>query len=418
MRVFEQDWFAPKAFHEGTQRTRVPSETLAWLLAKSRRMGITRLANVTGLDTVGIPVWVAIRPNSKGLATSQGKGLTHDAARVSALMESIESWHAETLQCAVRIADYRGICELGPAIDPLTLATYADATPRADQALPWVRGFDLVSQSDRWVPYHAVSTDYTVDARFMLDTGFVQSSNGLSGGNHLLEAICHGLCEVIERHAIAGADDIISELRADSLVTPRSIAHDGCAEMLHRLDRAGIVTAICRLPDAFGLAAFSCSIVDADDGSRWRTLPPFNGYGCHLDAGVALSRAISEAVQSRLTYISGSRDDIARSEYERGSNPDELAAFRRKVASGIPALDYQDLLSEAEASFEADIARILSALCAAGHTQVVVVDLAKPDIGIPVVKVVVPGLAIPSALLGGRPLRRADMPRAKEGVTA
>jgi len=52
-------------------------------------MGITRVANVTGLDHVGIPVVMACRPNARGLAVSQGKGLTLDAAKASAVMESI-----------------------------------------------------------------------------------------------------------------------------------------------------------------------------------------------------------------------------------------------------------------------------------------------------------------------------------------
>jgi YcaO-like protein with predicted kinase domain len=56
-------------------------------------MGITWLANVTGLDRIGLPVCVAVRPNWRALSTSQGKGETIEAAKASALMEAIESWH-------------------------------------------------------------------------------------------------------------------------------------------------------------------------------------------------------------------------------------------------------------------------------------------------------------------------------------
>lgn len=70
-------------------------ETLARVKPLFPLFGITRVANVTGLDTIGIPVVMVNRPNSRGLAVSQGKGVTLAAAKASAVMESIESWHAE-----------------------------------------------------------------------------------------------------------------------------------------------------------------------------------------------------------------------------------------------------------------------------------------------------------------------------------
>ena len=60
-------------------------------------MGITRLADVTGLDRIGVPVFQAIRPLSRSVSVSQGKGLDPDAARASALMEAVETWHAERI---------------------------------------------------------------------------------------------------------------------------------------------------------------------------------------------------------------------------------------------------------------------------------------------------------------------------------
>lgn len=50
---------------------------------------------MTGLDIIGIPVWFAARPNSRGLSVSQGKGLVAEQARLSAIMEAIEGAVAE-----------------------------------------------------------------------------------------------------------------------------------------------------------------------------------------------------------------------------------------------------------------------------------------------------------------------------------
>src|SRR4051812_30970889 len=84
-----------KAFRGGTERAVPPAETLDRILPLLPEFGITRIANVTGLDRVGLPVIAVSRPNSRSISVSQGKGLTLEAAQVSGLMESIESWHAE-----------------------------------------------------------------------------------------------------------------------------------------------------------------------------------------------------------------------------------------------------------------------------------------------------------------------------------
>jgi ribosomal protein S12 methylthiotransferase accessory factor len=75
----------PKAHRRGCHRAVAPHETLARLRPLLAGMGITRVADITGLDRIGIPVFVACRPNSRSLAVSQGKGLDADAARVSAI---------------------------------------------------------------------------------------------------------------------------------------------------------------------------------------------------------------------------------------------------------------------------------------------------------------------------------------------
>ena len=80
----------PKAFRRGTHRAVAPAETVAPVRPFLAAMGITRVANVTGLDHVGIPVVMVCRPNSWSLAVSQGEGLDLAAAEASGLMEAIE----------------------------------------------------------------------------------------------------------------------------------------------------------------------------------------------------------------------------------------------------------------------------------------------------------------------------------------
>jgi len=87
----------PKLFKRGTHRTTSPEDTVARVAPKARQIGITRLGNVTGLDRIGIPVTVAVRPNSRSFSVSQGKGLGVSQAMASAIMEAIELFHGEEL---------------------------------------------------------------------------------------------------------------------------------------------------------------------------------------------------------------------------------------------------------------------------------------------------------------------------------
>jgi YcaO-like protein with predicted kinase domain len=80
---------------KGTIRQISPRETIERARSVFANVGITRVANVTGLDSIGVPTWIAVRPLARSLSVSQGKGLTHELAVASAVMECIEFHHAE-----------------------------------------------------------------------------------------------------------------------------------------------------------------------------------------------------------------------------------------------------------------------------------------------------------------------------------
>src|SRR4026207_1591489 len=89
---------APPASPFCPRRAGTPTQTLRRLAPLLPRAGITRLADVTGLDWIGQPVYQAVRPNPRNLSGSPGKGLTRAQAKVSALRESLESLHAEQVE--------------------------------------------------------------------------------------------------------------------------------------------------------------------------------------------------------------------------------------------------------------------------------------------------------------------------------
>src|SRR5436305_300732 len=132
----------PKRFWQGTHRTASPAETLARVRPHAARMGITRLGNITGLDRIGVPVAVAVRPNSRSVSVSQGKGLDLPQAMASALMEACEGFHAEQIG-PVSLARYEEFAAAATVVEPATLcSTGRPFDPAA--AIAWIEGCDLL----------------------------------------------------------------------------------------------------------------------------------------------------------------------------------------------------------------------------------------------------------------------------------
>jgi YcaO-like protein with predicted kinase domain len=376
----------PKAFRHGTHRLISPSETLARFRPFASRMGITRLGNITGLDRIGIPVVVAVRPNSRSVSVSQGKGLDLTQAMTSALMEAIEGFHAEEVGEGRR-ATYREIVATRCAVvDPLALCT----TGRPFDAygtISWLEGFDLLQQEPCWVPAEIVHTDYTQP----LDGYFLAGSNGLASGNHLVEAISSAVCELVERDAVALWSASGIRARAQRALDIAAVDDPDCRALLAKYDEAGIAVRLWNVTTDIGIPAFVCDIRDpaADEPRRLRH---FHGAGCHPDRAIALARALSEAAQTRLTYITGIRDDLLPLEYEEPPTADIVDALLDALRQESRPHPFREIPSFTADDLHQDLEWELEGLRSAGITRVVTVDLTRPEFAIPVVRVVIPGL--------------------------
>lgn len=378
-----------KAFRKGTERVVPPAETIRRLAGAFGPFGITRVANVTGLDCIGVPVVMVCRPNARSLAVSQGKGLDLDAARASGLMEAIELYHAERVELPLRLASWNELrfSHSVVAVERLPMVSVSVFHP--DRTLLWVQGLNLLDSKPLWLPYELVHTNFTLP----LPTGsgcFVMSSNGLASGNHPLEAVIHGLCEVIERDAtalFACRDVEEQEARRVDLST---IEDEDCRRVLELYERADVAVGVWEITSDIGVACFRCVVLDRNP-SPFRRIGPVEGMGCHLVREVALLRALTEAAQGRLTLIAGSRDDNGRARYIEAQSESLIAraAERLKRRGSRPFSAAPTCVNE---TLEADLAHLLERLRATGFDQVIVCDLTKPMFGIPVARVVVPGL--------------------------
>ncbi|WP_281262035.1 YcaO-like family protein [Azospirillum thermophilum] len=320
---------AVKAHTTGTHRVMAPEQTLARVQPFLPVMGITRVANVTGLDTVGIPVVMVTRPNSRSISVSQGKGVTLAAAKASGVMESIESYHAERITLPLKFASFEELRWTHPVVDVDRLPRLAGSAYTPHTPILWIEGEDLIGGGPRWVPFEMVHLNFA--APMAPGQGcFMAGSNGLASGNHRLEAVSHAITELVERdattlwHLSGPAAQAASRIALDSVEDPV------CRSLLDRFDSAGIEVGVWEITSDIGLPAFLCRIVEREELPQ-HSVRPATGMGCHVSREVALSRALTEAAQSRLTFIAGARDDMPREEYVRHLDPSRYARWRAMV---------------------------------------------------------------------------------------
>jgi len=390
-----------KSYLDGTHRIVSPAETLARIVSKAGTFGVTRIANVTGLDYVGIPVVTAVRPNSRNLSVHQGKGLTVDAAKVSAIMEALE-WHSGEQTFSNLLWSSANLFAENFIILPSNLTRPGF---KFDAIFPWVEGYDLVRGHPSFVPEELVSTDFTLPYRNGFGW-FQMSSNGLAAGNSMSEARVHAICELIERDAFALWRLLPGPARSRTRIDPLA-AHDQSGDLLmNHYSTSEMIVEAWDITSDIDVPSFFC-VID-DRYARPPFLGRFGGIGCHPNAGVALCRALSEAAQSRSTLIAGSRDDIPLGSYSVLGWQHNLTSFMVPIADSPPAGVGAVRATSFDAStVEDDLDALLARLTSHGIDSVVEVDLSRPEIGIPCVRVLIPALEGMSDKTGYKPGKRA-----------
>lgn len=368
-----------------------PGQTFAAIEPFFPELGITRVGLLTGLDTLNIPVAFATRPNSYTLSVFQGKGIDKEAAMTSAAMEAVETKIAEIAPARMRWASRHALEAGGENI--IDLASTARCVPSeiTEAALPWVTGLDICSDRPINVPWWLVGLDH----RGKRPPGFEQSSDGLASGNTPAEALLHGLCELVERDAWTLLQLATVEQLRERLIDPATIDDAVVNIMIERTRNAGMRIVLVDMTTDTGVPAFLAVLVPQGSGDRmdaqWSQI--CGGCGCHPDPIRAILRAITEAAQSRLTAIAGSRDDFSPKIYQRLGNDDALKFIVDFANIQGKAFRHFEELS-ATATIDCKIKHIVGRLKARGIRQVVVVPMQDAGLPVSVVRVIVPGLEV------------------------
>jgi ribosomal protein S12 methylthiotransferase accessory factor len=398
--LFDVLTLGPTPIQTAAGHARPLEETDAWLMPILDRVPVTRVYDATALDTLGLPVWAAVTPLAKDLTVHAGKGASALAARISAVMEAIERVSAEDVAPSrVRTASYDELRAENPAavLDP----TLFDLPFRTgyDERLPisWIEGYDLIADRAVWVALDLVISP----AREGVCTGV--ETNGLAAGNCHTEAVVHALYEVIERDALAR--ERFCRLYADldtaaptRVVAPASLPTTA-ADWAASLSERGVRLTVHDLTHDLDVPVFRATLTDRSFPGREGRVMRFDGLGAELNASRAVTRAISEAAQSHTVTLVGARDTFEDGRAEARHSP---AGLIQQLLFPSTQAEFRDLPGGAD-DLRTCMLMLLDRIERVGLRHVVVVDLTDRDLGVPVVRVLVPGAAGPYGETARRP---------------
>src|ERR671911_10311 len=403
----------------GTSRIMPAQETLERVTSVSQKIGVTRLADITNMDILGIPNYSAVLPGTEDyIWVYSGKGPTKVHAKTSALMECIERYSSLPSGGPKNFikGSYDQLSKSFHVLHPDEIVEPVRFQYKNDMLMDFLPGFDLFTNEQIMVPASLALFRYSPVPPFLNPFAF-HHTNGLASGNVMEEAICHALCEVIERDAMSLAElrasaipfhilrtivhslnavaFSVSPILADKFVDDPSIFPDvdiseidfgPVKNLVKKFKQAGISLMVKDITSDIGIPTFNASSVEWISHDYGYLA---EGHGTHPDARIALLRAITEVSQTRAANIQGARDDLRKIKYS-DENTDDRRAWQfmpstKKIKfPEVPTFFNEDILD--------DINLILSRLKGVGLNQVIIVDLTNPDIGIPVVRAIVPGL--------------------------
>jgi ribosomal protein S12 methylthiotransferase accessory factor len=328
-------------------------------------------------------------PASQLRSESGGKGMTALDARVGALCESLER-HSGTYQGdepSVR-ASWREVADRAVHPDDCQLYDPRQGLPAFDEDAPvdWTPVWSVTRGEHRLLPTALLY----FDAPRTRGLGAVQAdSNGNAGGSSLEDALVQGFLELVERDAVA--------LWWYNRTRHPAVALDAFDEpWLGRMSRLhaslGRELWVLDVTADFGIPTFAAVTRRTDKAAE----DVLFGFGAHFDPKVALCRAVAEANQMMPAVVGaradgtgyGCRDERLLEWWSTGRTaaqphlvPDPALAPRGPADFGyVPRADLRD-----------DVEAIAAAVAERGM-ELLVLDQTRPDIGLPVVKVIVPGM--------------------------
>ena len=360
----------------------------------SRTLGITRVTDITWLDKIGIPVFSSIRPDavSGSLCVNAGKGRIPAEAKAGAYMEAIEFAMAEFRRNTNNIerSTPRKISDNhGDGFNFVDFCPIYDLAVKPDEYIQAIYADSIFSEEKLLVPAELVFSPFEeIEGQVLFGT----STNGLCSGNSIEEATLHGLSEVIERDIQA-----FNYISDTSVWVELSDLPHNLKELVNKVRMSELEVALRYTKNDFGLPYFQGFILEKNSSSP---IAISHGTGLHPSASIAAVRAISEAAQSRLSYIHGGRDDLIERErffrkFDKNVEIFETDRMYKKVLDRNNTVSFSsipDVVGDVD-SIESATNFLYSKLQERGISKVLRVNLSPDESsGLYVAKIIVPNL--------------------------
>jgi ribosomal protein S12 methylthiotransferase accessory factor len=337
---------------------------------------------------------------------SSGKGATDIQARASGLCEAIERYSG--VFCGDEPRRSASMTDLGAdAIHPNDCMRFSQhqyehrsTTNRRTtnvrltvpepfdpgERIEWTPVWSLTREQVRWLPTAWCFFAYPASPS---ERTCISCSNGNAAGNTLEEAMLQGFLELVERDAVALW--WYNQLRRPS-VDLDAFGEQYVDDLIAYVRKAGRDLWVLDVTSDFGIPVFVAASGAGDLGGEDVVL----GFGAHLDARIALLRAVTE-VNQRLVGVMGHPSEPARpprpaeTPTEWGSEVLDVKQFPHLAPSG----DATSVVAADGWPSTGDISDdllICKRLVEERGMELLALDQTRPDIGLPVVKVIVPGL--------------------------
>ncbi|MBQ2486344.1 MAG: YcaO-related McrA-glycine thioamidation protein [Candidatus Methanomethylophilus sp.] len=379
----------PKCSPETGIRVMPPEETLKRVLPLLKKAGMGEPEDITDKDNLGIPVFSVDRQET-ALGKPKyynGKGATREQAMASGVMEAIERYSAEQRDTDdVVVGTYEQAKEAMMTVNPADLILplpVLDVYPVADIA--WTRGFEMFRGCHILVPACAVFYPYFPNGDYPL---FKWHTNGIASGNTMEEAILHALFEDIERDAwsIAEYND---RSNADILIRDKDSVP---AQLIAKFEAQGIKIHLKDLTSDLGIPTIGAA---ADDTVTKDPELLTIGVGTHLNPEIAAIRAITEVAQSRTTHKHGMKINAQLQKKSQELGYEKIKAINHMwYGDNEKKIYLEDMPDQSTPYVLDDIEVVLGKLMECGFDQVIAVDLTRPELGVPTVRMIVPGLEV------------------------
>ncbi len=378
----------PVTYFGCTHRAIPPERTIINVEDKLKRAGVTRIAEITHLDRLGIPVYSAIRPGAAEGAVSiyAGKGATKSQAKASAMMEAFERYSAEINEEDTFKFESGTYSEMENAVNPKALILPTSLYEDDKTQLDWVKTMELTEEKEYLIPANAIYHPYMPLNGSAL---FKSNTNGLASGNRIEEAVYHGITEVVERDAWS-----IFEAKKEpkSEVDCETIENPMIKDMLSKFTQAEVDVRLFELTadvEITTIAAVSDDTVLKDPALLSL------GVGTHLNPEVAVIRALTEVAQSRATQIHGTREDTNRAVFMRKAGYDRMKRINKHWFNDSHKLmDISQIKDRSKTNFKQDIETCMDLLRKNGFKKIYYVDLTRNEVEIPVARVIIPGMEV------------------------